>query len=120
MELVDLVKLLTHTMTGIGAASSIAGALIGSRRRIGAAGGLLLGMCLPVIGPAIAAMSRRTVASRPKGQSKEKDGNIRDDARKNAGERFAKDNPEIRSCQQHDGNRFGNRLQAKSQMRKSM
>lgn len=102
MEMTDIVNILMNSMTGITMASSVAGALMGSRRRIGAAKGLLIGLFLPVIGVTIVATSRKTVLKKEK-KTDENDRTISEEAHKNAGEQFNKDNPVIRPERQHEG-----------------
>lgn len=100
MEMTDIVNILMNSMTGITMASSVAGALMGSRRRIGAAKGLLIGLFLPVIGLAIVAYSRKTEQKKEKG-TEEKDCTISEEARKNARE-HCNSNTAIRWDRQHE------------------
>lgn len=101
MEMTDLVNILMNSMTGITAASSVAGALMGSRRRIGAGKGLLIGLVLPIIGLTIVAASRKTGRKKGK-ETDEKDRAIRENARKNAREHY-NGNSEIRQVRQPEG-----------------
>lgn len=101
MEMTDLVNILMNSMTGITAASSVAGALMGSRRRIGAGKGLLIGLVLPVVGLGIVATSRKTERNKGK-EPDEKDCTIRENARKNAREHY-NGNSEIRPVRQPEG-----------------
>lgn len=87
MEMTDIVNILMNSMTGITMASSVAGALMGSRRRIGAAKGLLIGLFLPVIGVTIVATSRKTVLKKEK-KTDENDRTISEEAHKNAREHY--------------------------------
>lgn len=89
METIGIVYALQSAMAAAAAASGIAGAILGSRRKIGGAKGLLAGLLLPGIGVLITAASPKKAKHEARNDSA-----IHEAARDRAREQFRHDHNE--------------------------
>lgn len=89
MEIIGIVYAVQSAMAAAAVASGITGAILGSRRKIGGAKGLLAGLLLPGIGVLIAAASPKKTTPKALNNSA-----IHEAARDRAREQFRHDNTE--------------------------
>lgn len=97
MEIIDIVYIFSGILFTSVPVSAIAGAIMGSKREIGGAKGMLAGLLMPGIGICLVMASKRKSACQHRASDNIP---IRTEAKENAKEMFDKENPPISNTRQ--------------------